>query len=392
MKKVLAAIAVVAVAISSFGPPIFAAEGDAPVVKGNIEVYGAAKLSVDIIETDAKATGADKSLTKVSSNSSRLGFKGTEALGDDLSAVMQLELGINYDSTQTSVVGSVSSATTNTTTGATTVTTKTANIDKITYRNSYVGLSSKAAGALIFGIHDTPYKLSTGSLDAFGDSMADYNAIIGTVNAASDFDVRAINTIMYTSPKWAGFQLMAQKSTTGQEADTSGTTGNKTENSFSASYSGGPVYVALANEVHKNSLDKGNKIEGTKLGAGVTLGGTKVGLVYEMLKDGVTANSKITRNARYLAVSQKLGQETIKLAYGKADDGKDQATKTGATFTAVGVDHSFSKRTTAYVLYAMTDNDKDATYGLGQSGAGGAYTSKAGESPSVFAFGVNHSF
>jgi len=392
MKKIFTAL--MFFAVSSFGSMVFAAEGDAPVVKGNIEVYGAAKLSVDVITTDAKTTGADASLTKVSSNSSRLGFKGTETLNDDLSAVMQLELGVNYDGTQTSTVGSVSSATTNTTTGTTTVTTKSASIDKISYRNSYAGVSSKTIGALIFGIHDTPYKASTGSLDAFGDTMADYNAIVGTVNGTSDFDLRAMNTVMYTSPKWSGFQIMAATSANGQESDTS-STGNKTEYSLSASYSGGPVYVALANEVHKNgygSLDKlGYKIDGIKVGAGFTIEGTKLGLVYEALKDGVS-DSNNTRNALYLAVSQKLGDETIKIAFGKADDGKDPNTKTGATMTALGVDHSFSKRSTAYVLYAKTKNDADATYGLGQSGAGGAYTPKAGESPSVLSFGLNHSF
>jgi len=383
MKKVLAILMIIAV--SSFGSMVFAAEGETPVVKGNIEVYGAAKLSVDMITTDAKTTGADKSLAKVSSNSSRLGFKGTEALSDDLSAVMQLELGINYDGTQTSVVSSVT---------ASPVSSKSTNIDKITYRNSYGGLSSKAFGAVIFGIHDTPYKLSTGSLDVFGDTMADYNAIIGTVNATSDFDLRAMNTIMYTSPKFAGVQIMAQTSSNGQESDTS-TAGNKQEYSFSASYSGGPVYVALANEIHKNkygSLDSlGYKIEGMKLGAGLTLEGTKVGLVYETLKDSVS-DSANTRNALYLSVSQKLGNETIKLAYGKADDGKNPNTTTGASMMAAGVEHSFTKRTSAYVLYAKTKNDTDATYGLGQAGAGGAYTPKAGESPSVIAFGLNHSF
>src|SRR5574341_35190 len=112
MHKVLAALAVLAV--SGFSSLVFAAEGETPMVKGNIEIYGAAKLSVDVIDTDSKTTGADTSLTKVSSKSSRLGFKGTEALSDDLSAIMQLELGVNYDSTQTSAVSSISSATTNT--------------------------------------------------------------------------------------------------------------------------------------------------------------------------------------------------------------------------------------------------------------------------------------
>jgi predicted porin len=385
MQKILAALAVVAV--STFGSIVIAAEGETPFfVKGNVEIYGAARLSVDIISTDAKATGADSSLTRVSSNSSRLGFRDKEDVSDDLSAVMQLELGVNYDSTQTSVATKV----TNTTTGATSNT----NIDKITYRNSYAGISSKTFGTLIFGIHDTPYKISTGSLDPFADTMADYNAIIGTVNGTSDFDLRAKDTVMYMSPKWVGIQVMAATSTTGQESDTS-TSGNKQEYSISASYGNGPVYVALANEVHKNgygSLDKlGYKIEGTKLGAGFTLEGTKIGLAYEALKDSVS-DSKNTRNALYIAVSQKLGNETIKAAFGKADDGKDPNTKTGATFAAIGVDHSFSQRTTAYVLYAKTKNDDNATYGLGQSGAGGAYVPGAGESPSVIAFGLNHSF
>jgi predicted porin len=383
MKKVLAILMVLA--ISSIGSMAFAAEGDAPVVKGNIEVYGVAKVSVDMITTDSKATDPDKSLTRVSTNSSRLGFKGSEALGDDLSAVMQLELGINYDGTQTSVVSSVTPSP---------VSSKSTNIDKITYRNSYAGLSSKAAGAIILGIHDTPYKLSTVSLDPFGDTMGDYNAIIGNVNGTTDFDLRALNTIMYTSPKLAGVQIMAATSTTGQENSTSGAN-NKQEFSASVSYTGGPVYVALAEEIHKNgygSLDiAANKIEGTKAGLGLTFGGTKVGLVYEALKNSV-ADNVCTRNAMYLALSQKLGNETIKLAYGKADDGANPNTVTGATFTAVGVDHSLSKRTTAYVLYAKTKNDADATYGLGQGGTGGAFTPEAGASPSVISFGLNHSF
>ena len=300
MKRILAAIAVIAA--SSLASLAMAADAETPTVKGNIEVYGFAKVSVYAITTDAKTPGATKDLTRISSNSSRLGFKGTEALGDDgdLSAIMQLELGVNYDGTQTSVVSSVTPSP---------VSSKSTNIDKITYRNSYAGLSSKAFGALIFGINDTPYKISTGSLDPFADTMADYNAMIGTVNGTSDFDLRAMNTIMYTSPKWSDIQIMAQTSTNGQESDNS-TTGNKQEYSFSVTYgNSGPLYVALADEVHKNaygSLDKlGKKIEGTKIGAGYTIEGTKIGLVYETLRDSVS-NSVNTRNALYVALSQKL--------------------------------------------------------------------------------------
>jgi predicted porin len=124
---------------------------------------------------------------------------------------------------------------------------------------------------------------------------------------------------------------------------------------------------------------------------GFTAGDTKIGLVYESLKDD-TADSANSRDAYYLAVSHTLGKETIKFAYGVAADGKDPATKTGATLAAIGVDHAFSKRTTVYVLYAAVKNNADATYGIGTGGAGGAYVPGAGEDPSVFSLGLNQRF
>jgi len=382
MKKVLAALVVVAV--SSFGSMAFA-EGEAPVVKGNIEIYGAAKLSFDTIDTGASR--GDTSLSKISSNSSRVGFKGVEALSDDLSAVYQLELGVNMDGTTTTVATSV----TNTTTGAV----GTTSVNSISLRNTYVGLKSKAMGMVILGTHDTPYKSATGQFDAFADSMGDYNAIIGNVNGAANFDLRPKDVIAYVSPSLGGVTITIFDVLTGSETAATGAKSTPTAYSASVAYAGGPLNIALAYETHKNGIATwdvmGTPVTGTKLGAGYTIGGTKIGLVYESLKDDAP-NSLITRNAMYLAVSQKLGNETIKLAYGNAAKGEKANTDNGATMMVVGADHSFSKRTTAYVLYAAMNNNKAATYGLGQSGAGGAFVPAAGEDPSVISFGVNHSF
>jgi len=386
MKKVLAIFTVVAV--SCFGSVVFAADGDAPVVKGNIEIYGAAKLSVDVIDTGAKATGADKSLTKVSSNSSRLGFKGSEDLSDDLSAVVQVELQVNMDGTTSKVATGV----TNTTTGAVSTT----DVNTLSLRNTYVGLKSKSLGMLILGTHDTPYKLSTLQFDPFGDSMGDYNAIIGNVNGSSNFDLRPKDVIAYVSPSLGGAVISIAKVQTGTESASSATAPTVDAYSASALYNAGPLAVALAYEIHKNGVASGwdstgkMKNSGAKLGAGYTIGGTKIGLVYEAIKDD-NSDSAITRNAMYASVTQTIGKEKIKLAFGKAEDGKSTA-KTGATFVAVGADHNFSNRTTAYVLYATTNNDAGATYGLGQGGSGGAYKPAAGEDPSVISFGINHSF
>jgi predicted porin len=187
--------------------------------------------------------------------------------------------------------------------------------------------------------------------------------------------------------------VRAATSTSGTESS-NGANSDPSAYSASAVYASGPLYATLAHEIHKNSFtswDAATTITGTKAGVGFAFGGTKLAAVYETLNDD-KANSPFSRNALYLALSQKLGRETIKLAYGIADDGDNPVTETGATQITAGIDHAFSKRTTIYALYSTMDNDRDATYGLGQSGAGGAFTPGAGEDPSVVSVGINHLF
>jgi predicted porin len=382
MRKFAAGLALAV--IVSTGSLALAAEGDAPTVKGNIEIYGAAKVSYDMIDTGATAP-ADQKLYKVSTNSSRIGFKGSEDVGDGLNAVFQLELQINLDGTQTTVVSSVT---------PTPVTTKTTDIDKITYRNSFVGLNSKTFGTVLLGIYDTAYKLSTGKLDLFVDTMGDYNAVIGNVNGTTNFELRAKDTIAYLSPSWSGISIVLSRSMTGTESNNN-SAGNASLSSASVVYDAMPVYFSAAYEIHKNGYttwdSDGSENTGTKFGAGLTFGNTKIGAVYEMIKDE-KSNSDKTRNAWYLAASQTFGKETIKIAYANASDGDNPATDTGATWMAVGIDHALSKRATIYALYAQTKNDTNATYGVGQGGPGGSYTPGAGEDPSVVSFGINYIF
>lgn len=384
MKKLFAGFAVLAA--SCIASMAFAADGGSPLVKGNVEIYGQARVSVDSIKTGYDKP-QDQTLTKVSSNSSRLGIKGAETLSDDLSAVYQMEFGVNMDGTTQDVVTSIPT---------TTASPKTAAVNTISLRNTFAGLKSKSLGTIMFGVYDTPYKVSTNRLDPFGDTMADYNAIMGNVNGTANFDLRPKDEIYYTSPSWAGVSFSVARSVTGSESD------NKQDSaasltSASIAYDQSPLYLTAAYEVHKSGItswDGRTVIKGAKFGAGYTVDatGTKIAAIYESLKDDAP-KSNFSRNALYAALSQKFGAETLKVAYGKADDGEKDTTSTGATFMAAGVDHAFSKRTNVYALYASTKNDKDATYGLGQSGAGGAFTPTiAGKTSSVVSFGLNHSF
>ena len=64
----------------------------------NVSVYGKADMSYDFINTGTSAAGVGGvSKNAVSSNVSKLGFKGSEGLGDGLSAIWQIEQQINID-------------------------------------------------------------------------------------------------------------------------------------------------------------------------------------------------------------------------------------------------------------------------------------------------------
>lgn len=372
MKKKASAVLAVIMA-SGLSTLAFAAEGEGPFVKGNVELYGALKVSADYLMTDNKTDGADKDYLRVSSNSSRLGIRGKEAINEHLNVVAQVELGIAVDGGETGTT------------------------DSPKFRNTFVGLNCKVGGTLIAGTHDTPYKMSTAKLDVFSDSMGDYNAIVGTVNGTSDFDLRPKNSIMYTSPLTSGFQVMVAFSKDKYESS-NGTAPDPSEISVAGTYDKGPLSLSLAYEQHKNGFSTFDgpatasiAVSGLKAGVGYALGDTtKVGVIFEAI-DSDANDSANTRNAYYASVAHKIGKETLKAAVGFADDGKSDAS-TAATHVSIGIDHSLSPRTVVYAVYANTNNSAGATYGMGQSGAGGAYVPNAGENPSSISIGLNHSF
>ena len=115
-----------------------------------------------------------------------------------------------------------------------------------------------------------------------------------------------------------------------------------------------------------------------------------MGLVYEKLSEE-GADTEFDRDAWYLSLAHKMDNNTFKVAYAKANN-SDVGADTGADWFVVGLDHSLSKRTTIYALYAQTNNDSKARYGLGTGGSSGAVVPAIGEDPSTFSIGLNHDF
>lgn len=410
MNKKLIALAVV----SAFSAPAMAADN-------GVVIYGQITMSYDLLDTDSQVATDDDKLNRISSNNSRIGFRGKEDLGNGLAGIWQIENQISMDGV------SAANGFTQSTSGSS---------FSNALRNTFVGLKSEAAGTLLFGIHDTPFKMATGKLDIFSDTSGDFNNIVGNINGANQFDLRTNNTVLYMTPnlighgeKVVGSGLnLAVAYVAGQEAS-NGTNPDFNIMSGMALYDMGPLFLSLAYE-RQNNVNSIPAVAGSaavcrdittnatvtcgvansyvatapviaapgsvgadrsagKIGLGYKFGNTQLGAVYEKMEDDA-ANSAASRDAWYASLAHGMGPIVLKAAYAEADDGESAANTAAKSYT-LGADYLFSKRTKMYALYSKTDNDSGGTYGVGAAGSS-YYTPAAGLDPSVISLGVRHNF
>jgi len=389
MQKKIIALAIAA----AFSAPAFADTS-------NVTVYGVANVSYDMTSTGSSAAGvAGFSNNKVSSNASRIGFKGSEDMGDGLSAIWQIEQLIAIDGS-----GAANSFAT---------------------RNTFAGLSSASAGTLLLGRHDTPYKLTTRGMDVFGDTIADNRTVMGgglstvlapaagaaAVNlngAGASFDGRQTDVVAYISPAMGGFTgIIAYVA--GAEGQTTAVQTKGSAWSMAGLYGNGPLNVNFGYEVHHVGSATGTvgaaavltllgkttaRESAWKIGASYTMDALTINGVYERTDDdfGAAGANVLGHNDYYLSGKYSFGSDAVKLAYGKAGD--NATASTGARHISVGYDHNLSKRTTVYALYTQLSNDTGASYTLGNAGVGNGtvYVNGLGAKPSAVSLGMKHTF
>ena len=350
MKKILAAAIV-----SAFAAPAFAATA-------NVDVYGAMRGSVDYVDADG---AANEDRMRVSSNNSRIGFKGAEDLGGGLSAIWQWEYAFQLD--QQSATNTFQ-----------------ANNDlqgSNSSRNTFVGLSSKTLGALTLGTQESPLKTSTGPLAVFGDTLADYRSVF------TKLSTRADNSVLYTSPNMAGF--VAQAMWAAMNEGGNGAVDDPSFYALSGVYKNGPLYATLAYQDAEAGVQD---VTAWRAGVGYTFGNTKLGLAYENndaeAAGGTTSNDG---SAWYVSVAHKMGNITLNAAYTDRDEYTSGADN-GAQQWTVGAEYSLSKRTSVYALYTQVSNDTNGTNNIGAGTGIATVSTVAGGDASGFSLGVNHSF
>ena len=356
MKKKLIALAVSAgVALPGFA--------NAVEVAGKVlEIYGKAHISVDAVSAK-DATDASVNNISMSSNSSRLGFKGQGDIGS-MTGFYKIEGDITFDNGDTS---------------------------RLSHRAAYAGMKG-SGGSLLFGYRDTPFKDIRGKFDLFGDTVGDARDIIGSINSSNITDQRARNALMYTSPKLGGVVINAMYSTA-YAGDTTAQQGqDNNNNSLTAAnllYSGGGLGIAAGvvtqSHVDGTTGDKTYDDTGTRLVVTYAMGDMRFGAMYDQVKVDTTKKTSYGLNFKI-----KAAGGDVKVQYVKGDD-VDGTSDSGANQVSVGYAAKLAKNSSYYVMYSKLSNDTNASYLMG-NGHDQKYTTATGKDLSAFSVGFTYSF
>lgn len=296
--------------------------------QSNVTVYGVADADFESVSATGGTQNAAATMTginqprlnRVSTNSSHIGFKGSEALGNGMTAVFQVENGVNLDNAAAGAWNN---------------------------RDTFVGLAG-GFGTVAMGHLTGPYRAAVASFEMVPGATGAPSAVmnlagkaltnVGGVRTAAASDATATthlaasyfsstgittatatrvqNTIAYISPTMGGFNAVIAHSTgplaaEGKTVEPVAAAGTSTANAkawtVGLNYDNGPLKAKFAWQSIKdaailfaedytvsaagetgdgasNNRSANSKIDSWILGAGYTFGSTTVNLAYDVNK------------------------------------------------------------------------------------------------------------
>ncbi len=351
-------------------------------------------------------TGTPNSSSQLNGGQSlgnRIGFKGTEDLGNGLKAVFLLEQGFMLDTGAQQTSGSQFT------------------------RQAYMGLSGNF-GTAVGGRLYTPHYTFVSGLDPFAaGTVGKYGNVYSPLSGVSTNaiggglmdPVRVDNAIAYISPTFAGgFSVTGAFSnnangndgsvnaTTNAYGASSSNAANTTVYAILGKYDNGPLTVGL--NYHYIAGGSVPVATAANLPAGygnvfvdnvqnVTLGGSydfkvvKVMALYSYndLKYDNSLNQNqgnATINNYMLGATAPFGKFVGKASY-IYSDGNSKAGGDAQQF-AVGLDYNLSKRTAIYSAYSFINNDDNRLNGVGDASNAGSYSAATAPNTSPALGGV----
>lgn len=323
--------------------------------QSNVQIYGIMDLGFARHSGSENDSGGldptDKSRTGIDSGNqaaSRIGFRGTEDLGNGLKAFFQIEQGLNADRASTP-----------------------------TNRQIFVGLQGDF-GKVRLGRDFNPSRSLVTGLDPFGASG------VGNVQNIYQLQTRVGNAIIYTSPNMGGFtaEVTFTNNVDGNESAYEKGDDNPNDRLWNVvgKYSNGPLMVGASYERIKNDAADG-KIRAWNLVGSYDFGVVSLRGAYGQVKTDVGPFDSKAKQWMVAGVIPVSEAGSVLVSYNRIKIDTDLlAGDPKASQWAVGYKHNLSKRTNVYATYAKVSTNNEAEGGFGVYG---------GSNDNVFTSGLN---
>lgn len=322
----------------------------APLMAQNVQIYGAVDMGIQ--NYDGGATNLTRGAQGIL-NTNRIGFKGSEDLGNGLKAEFQLQQGFS------DVVNAFGAGTS---------------------EEAWVGLSG-GFGHIRIGTTDMSGLQGLDSTVSQAGNLANSPSIGPLLSVVSGEDgADTNNTVRYISPVFNGFQIDAGY--TSGNAATAIADGNVAETSVLFSYKVGNLGVYLGQ--HDVDGVTVAKKDYRALGVRYDFGMASIGVLMSK-GDGDTISDVVDRTNSIITVNVPLGGGLTAHASKMGSKIQDSSSKSAGYLVALTKD--MSKRTTAYAAYTSVTNEATTA-----TTWGGVTTAVVGQDPKAITIGVSHKF
>ncbi len=292
---------------------------------GLLEIYGRASFSVDQLDD-----GAAYNRMNLSSNASRLGFRGSKKIGN-LTGIWQVEQEIQIN---------LSNATTDTN-------------NRLASRDTFAGLQGDF-GTVRAGKFDTPFKVAREPFNLFGDQLGDMRNLTRVGDAK--FDERLNNMLEYQSPVMNGFQAkLAYSFHSGTSATNTGAVENKEDaTSASLGYKAGGLEATLAFENYGAGTATTGKREATRAAISYKLTPELRVMGFYQTDDTISGGKDVGADVTGVGLEYMV-TPTVALK-GHYMDRKANAANSDASMYTLGAEYRYDKALRFYASYASLDN------------------------------------
>ena len=292
--------------------------------QSNVTIYGVVDINYTRLSGDGKSMNV---IDPGGISGSRLGFRGSEDLGNGLKAIFELEYGLRND----------------------------ANLGINSARQSFVGLKG-AWGSLLGGYIYSPADDFNSGYDGLSNSglLSARSNMLNDGGFSTKVDDTFTNAVAYISPSLGGLTLRGVIGL-GEQASSP----KEKKYAFGAEYIRGAFKTALLHHYidNRGGVAPAPDLRETVLGIGYDFGVAKLLATYAMKK----ANDGGDDVSWALGAQIPAGPGSVRLSYATLDmatksGGKDARGWTAAYF------YDLSKRTTLYTGYHALDNDGTSSY------------------------------